>query len=324
MADPAGVYVARDDGYWWSGTHKGAAWNGGTGNATTYFGASLGGYSHTGEESRPEAFIRISNSWDIDVVRYWRSNDASPYTWPLDASIGGNYPVIISTSGTSPTSVLNGNHDAGYQAMFQNAPTDRPIWWCYYHEPEDNIGDGAFTIKQWQDATNYVGAIAKQYAPPNMRHTLIMIAGCFLPNGNWLGITADQYLGGIDWNVVDVLGFDGYQSDNDYMPDAQSVIGNGADYAASLGVPWGVCELGSWSTKTDHERAEFLRGCIDIIDQAATPCEMAAYYEVAWSSSVNAVWELLGPWPGCDGFPEAAGVWAGACARMTAGVRRER
>lgn len=280
-----------------------------SGSLTTYFGATPEG---TNGEDRASAYTRIDTAYGgLDVVRYWRSSDASPYTWPLDPTLGGDKPVVISTSGVMPADVLAGTYDAGYQAMFANMPTDRPIWWCYYHEPEDQINSGTFTVTQWQQATNYVGAIARQYAPANAKHVLIMMGDTFFTSGGWTGQDWHWYLDGIDSSIYDVLGGDVYPFDTDTDPHSTSgtsQLHTLVTTAATLGKTWGMPEFGVSPNWDDTQRASYLTGAIDVIDTDGN-CEFACYYE-SWRGS-------RGPWNLIDVSPQAEAVWAAACERMS-------
>lgn len=277
----------------------------------TYFGAIPEGIM--GTETWAQGFARISAAWNLNVVRYFSTNDAHPWTWPVATNMGGAYPLVVSMSGMSPTSVLNGSQDAGLQTMFTTMPTDRPMWYCYYHEPEDNINDGALTLKQWKDTTNYIGAMGKQYAPANAHHTTILIGDCFQPQGNWLGKTYEYYTDGLDWDVIDVLGADDYQRGQSYNDNPDGVVGTHARAAAALGVPWGIAEFGTQYARPDQDRADFLSGCIDIFDNSATRCEYVTYYES--SRGKFGPWELMDP-PNGFPFPLATQVWTDVCARM--------
>ena len=50
--------------------------------------------------------------------------------------------------------------------FFDTAPTGHPIYYVYYHEPEDNIAHGEFTAADYKAAWAHVVALANQRTTP--------------------------------------------------------------------------------------------------------------------------------------------------------------
>ena len=63
---------------------------------------------------------------------------------PEDGGLAGaDHSAVIVSFKALPTDILSGADDAALTHFFDTAPTGHPIYYSYYHEPEDNIADGA-------------------------------------------------------------------------------------------------------------------------------------------------------------------------------------
>ena len=87
---------------------------------------------------------------------------------------GESLAVIVSFKAL-PTDILSGADDATLTHFFDTAPTGHPIYYSYYHEPEDNIADGQFTLADYKAAWARVVALADAARNPDLHSTLILI-----------------------------------------------------------------------------------------------------------------------------------------------------
>ena len=80
-----------------------------------------------------------------------------------------------------------------------------PIYYSYYHEPEDNIADGEFTLSDYKAAWAHVVALANAADNPDLHSTLILQGYDFVPasHRNW----KDYLPGG---GIISTLGWDAY------------------------------------------------------------------------------------------------------------------
>ena len=88
---------------------------------------------------------------------------------------GANHSAVIVSFKALPTDILSGADDAALTHFFDTAPTGHPIYYSYYHEPEDNIADGQFTLADYKAAWARVVALADAARNPDLHSTLILM-----------------------------------------------------------------------------------------------------------------------------------------------------
>jgi hypothetical protein len=207
----------------------------------TRFGVSL---SYTGGGSLGTDLTTEEKRFGgrIPVVRTWDTGMPKAGAWKERASWLGTRWVVTSIR-LAPQDVNAGKYDAQLRDYFDSAPTTAPIFWSYYHEPEDEVKRGDFTASQFRTAFKRIAGIAAESCKPNLYPTLIL-----------MGWTADP-ASKLDWtdyypgsSSVSVLGWDPYNGANGdatsyRSPDA--VFGNVADASRAAGKPWGIAETGT-------------------------------------------------------------------------------
>ena len=213
---------------------------------TTRFGASI---KTQGSETYQAAFARSEQRYGrLGVVRYFDTN--APDSWSSLQAKFSDRPAIVSFR-IAPSVVLTGSQDAALRAWFASAPTDRPTWWAYMHEPEDDIAHGDFTAAQFRSAFARIATIADGVGNPQLHATLVLMCYTVNPTSgrNWRNYYAD--------GSVDVIGWDCYNHkwrSNSYgTPDA--LMGRAITTSQSVGLPWGIAELGSLLGKGDNGSA---------------------------------------------------------------------
>ena len=208
-------------------------------------------------ETRRQAFLRVRAKYggELGAVRVFFPG--LPASWRTIRNTYGTTPVVVSFA-PKPGAILSGKHDAALRAWFKDAPTDRPVWWSYWHEPE-NDAPRAFTLKSYRKAWRRIAGIAERAGVGNRVHaTLILMCWTLAKNSgrNW----RDYYAGA---DVIDAFGFDCYNGGRRkgrYRP-VEDILDPAFRLSQRTGKPWGVAELGSTVVRGDDGagRARWLR-----------------------------------------------------------------
>lgn len=179
----------------------------------------------------------------LDIVRVF--NTGLPAAWTDSKAAQCNRPVCVSFKAL-PADVNAGKHDAFFTSWFASLPKNsHKIWWCFYHEPEDNITSGAFTYAEFRSAFRRIAGFANAANNPNLFNTLILMAYTMNPAS---GRTFSNYYPGND--VVDVIGWDAYSAIGKYDSPA-TVYGAAIDKSEEYGKPWAICETGAMKLSSD-------------------------------------------------------------------------
>jgi hypothetical protein len=209
----------------------------------TLFGTSL----WTGDGSNAtQALARETTAFGTpDVLRTYYSG--MPAAWPGSAGVSGG-PVVVSFK-AAPKDVASGRLDGQFQNWFTTAPKDRPIYWSYFHEPENDVESGAFSTADYRAAWVHLAGLADKANNPQLRSNLILM--CYTLNSasgrNW----RDYFAGA---GVIDTIGWDCYNKSftkGSYgAPD--TMLGKAVATSKGAGVNWGVAELGSKMASGDN------------------------------------------------------------------------
>jgi hypothetical protein len=222
----------------------------------------------------------------------------APAKWPGNAG-NVNRTVIVSFK-FRPSQILSGSEDSTMLSWFNNAPRDRDIYWVYYHEPEDDIQSGAFTMADYRAAWTRLAGLAKQANNARLHATLVLMQWTLSKNSgrNWLNYYAGS-------NVIDALGWDVYNLDfkkgaGDYE-SPNNLIPPIVAASASVGKPWGIAELGGALLKSDSsgsQRAAWLKNLLTLT--AGNHALWTTYFDLDWQNgaydyrirdaSTKAVW----------------------------------
>ena len=199
-----------------------------------------------------ESVHRAGTDWTTAVsgsdAKYGRSRiDRVYYTglpapWPGDA--GSIDRDIVVSFKADPKQVLSGALDATLGGWFRTSPTDREIYWSYFHEPEDQISSGTFTAVDYRAAWAHLAALAHAAGNPHLHATLILMSWTVNPKS---GRTFSDYYPGS--GVIDVLGWDAYSKATDashgIYTDPAEVFGAAVSTSQAAGKPFGFAEWGS-------------------------------------------------------------------------------
>ncbi|MFT3903713.1 MAG: hypothetical protein QM727_11095 [Niabella sp.] len=132
--------------------------------------------------------------------------------------------------------VLNGAKDVVLTKFFNALAGTAKIYWTYFHEPEDDIRDGAFTAEEFRNAFDYIIALQKKLNKPNLVPTLCLMSYSLDPASkrNW-----KDYLPA----KVELISWDGYYRDS-MGDDVSNVFDDVREEMKKTGLPWAIAETG--------------------------------------------------------------------------------
>ncbi len=236
------------------------------------FGSTV--FPNPGESYR-SAFLRAQERYgEYGVVRYFKPG--LPNSWSTIQRDIDTTPAVISFK-MDPRAVVAGQYDAYMRSWFAQAPRDRPTYWSFIHEPEDNIEAGQFTAAQYQAAWQHLSRLADSADNYYLRATLVLMGWTSYPQSGRSWRTyypGDQY--------IDLLGWDSYNmarlGGNYGSPE--NMLGSVVRASQQAGKRWGLAELGSGLVPGDNgtRRAAWLRQVSDYADRHGA--RFVAYYDL--------------------------------------------
>ena len=179
----------------------------------------------------------------MPIVRVYYPGLPASNAWTGGLAGASDSAVIVSFKAL-PTDILSGADDAALSHFFDTAPTGHPIYYSYYHEPEDNIADGQFTAADYKAAWARVVQLADAAHNPDLHSTLILMEWDLqkASGRNW-----KDYLpsGGI----ISTLGWDAYSQGSATNVNPQPTppadfMGPAIAASQSVGLPYGFAEFG--------------------------------------------------------------------------------
>lgn len=216
----------------------------------TLFGASVDQEGRTWSKALADSNAAYGG---MEVVRVFYPG--LPSRWPGRAGeVGGS--VVVSFK-ANPSDVLAGKHDAYLADWFRTAPTDRDIWWAYWHEPEDDVERGAFTAQQWRDAYRRIAGLADAAGNPRLHNTVILMCWTVSPKSNR---SFASYFPGTD--VVEALGWDCYAHSTSPYANPEDMYSKALAKTRELGLQFGIGETGAKlgaDDPTGAKRGDWLR-----------------------------------------------------------------
>jgi len=196
-----------------------------------------------------------TNYGHMPIVRVYYPGLPESNAWTTGLPAANHSAVIVSFKAL-PNAILSGRDDGVLRHFFDTAPFGRPIYYTYYHEPEDNIAAGQFSLSGYKAAWAHVVKLAQAAHNPYLHSTLILMSWDLDPHSHrdW-----KNYLppGGI----ISTLGWDAYpvgsaeNQDPQLTPPSQ-FLGPVIAASKSVGLPYGFAEFG---LSTSRGRAGWLR-----------------------------------------------------------------
>jgi hypothetical protein len=178
----------------------------------------------------------------MPIVRVYYPGLPPSTAWTTGLA-GANKSAVIVSFKALPTDILSGADDAALRHFFDTAPTGHPIYYSYYHEPEDNIAAGQFKLADYKAAWAHVVALADAAHNSYLHSTLILM--------EWDLVKAS----GRDWKnylpgggIISVLGWDAYPvgsaTNVPQLTAAPDFMGPAIAASKSVGLPYGFAEFG--------------------------------------------------------------------------------
>jgi FlgD Ig-like domain len=193
--------------------------------------------------SAPDLQADTNDFGKMPIVRVYYPGLPASNAWSGGLAAANHSAVIVSFKAL-PTTLLSGADDAALRHFFDTAPSGRPIYWSYYHEPEDNIAAGEFKLADYKAAWAHVAALAKAAHNPSLHATLILMSWDLVKasHRNW----RDYLPGG---GIINVLGWDAYPvgSATNVHPQLTppgGFMGPAIRASKSVGLPYGFPEFG--------------------------------------------------------------------------------
>lgn len=284
----------------------------GAATSHVFYGVNPGGWRTLGQNAPSAYQASVAAYGQLGFMRLWPNTFNTTWRGGLIPSYvyDAKTPVYINL-GSDVAGVNTGARDAAWTTILKSAPTDRPIWFSFAHEPE---GDG-FTVAAWQQAQMRLAALKTKHARANVKFAPLLMGASFI--GNRYQAAA---AGNVPWSTwfnfdlknIDAMGADLYQwGTNDATADLASRVINPTIAAAkSKGKKLLIGELGTRNTLSDASRAKFLREAIALFDGSSTVTAVA-YFES--DNGAKGPWNLL-PKPGTSSwnYPSSIKAWRGA------------
>lgn len=227
-------------------------------STTTRYGMSLSASDggDMGDDLRQE--VRRFDT-RIPVIRTFDTGMPRSNAWEQRREWFGKRWNITSLK-LSPQSVLSGRHDSALRHYFKTAPRDVPIFYSFFHEPEDDVKRGDFTARQYRRAFRHVVNIASSFCRSNLYPTLILMNWTANPSS---GLNWRSYYPGGDY--VSVIAWDAYNGANGYARTYRApkdIFGHTVAASRSVGKRFAIAETGTVRINGDSDgsgRAEWLR-----------------------------------------------------------------
>lgn len=277
--------------------------------ATTLFGAGYNPHTDAYFSTLSTAFGGMKAVRDYDngsgITPYLKTYQAEDVAHNVASSFSFKY---------LPSEVLAGQHDAEIKSFFQGIQDGHPVYWTYWHEPDDEIfKTHTFTATDYRNAWAHIRAIADgvKATRPNLKifATLIIMEYSMTANvapSRPLTGSNGMYPGD---NVIDVFGVDAYNgaADKGQVVDVATQFKPVIDFAQQHGKPWAIGEIGSCPVAGNpNGRATYLSNALSYWKSRQYTPVFVTYFNVDW--------------PVCDyrmeNDPAASKVWKTA---MTTG-----
>jgi hypothetical protein len=195
----------------------------------------------------------------LGIVRAYYTGLPAANAWTTGLPAANHSAAIVSFK-AQPSAILSGADDATLSHFFDTAPTGHPIYYVYYHEPEDNIAAGQFTLADYKAAWAHVVKLADAAHNPWLHSTLVLM-NWDLEKGS--GRNWKDYLPG--GNIISTLGWDAYPvgsavNNNPQPTPPADFMGPCIAASKSVGLPYGFAEFGlstttgrpAWMTKVGN------------------------------------------------------------------------
>jgi len=175
----------------------------------------------------------------LPIIRVYYPGLPGSNAWTTGVLGASNSAVVVSFKAL-PSVILSGADDAALSHFFDTAPTGHVIYYSYWHEPEDNIAAGQFTLDGYKAAWAHVVALADAAHNPDLRSTLILMSWDLQPGSHrdWRDYMPDG-------NIISTLGWDAYPAGFSSLTPPADFMGPAVAASKAAGLPFGFAEFGT-------------------------------------------------------------------------------
>ncbi len=210
-------------------------------NASTPTSPTLLGSSVS---SSSDLAAKTTQFGQLPVVRVYFPGLPPADAWSTGLA-GANASAVVVSFKVLPQYIISDSNDPAHKAaisaianFFDTAPTGRPIYYVYWHEPEDNIAAKDFTLADYLTAWGDVVKLADDAHKTNLHSTLVLMGFDVLPDSgrNW-----KSYLP--PGNIISTISWDAYPVNGEGIPSPESFMGADVAAAKAAGMPFGFSEF---------------------------------------------------------------------------------
>jgi hypothetical protein len=252
----------------------------------TKFGAAYNPHNSTTLASLVKAF------GGVQVIRsYDGGNGVTPFLNTHQAQDIAAGAVSSYSFKYQPSEVIAGKHDADLKSFFQGIQDGHPVYWTYWHEPDDEIfKNHTFTAADYRSAWAHIRSIAD--AVKATRPKLQIFATLIIMEYSMTAkVAPTRPLTGPDGmypgdSVIDVFGVDAY---NSAAPQSITPAATEFDpvlaFAKAHNKPWAIGEFGSCAiTGNTQGRATWMKNALSYWKSQGSVPVFAAYFDLDWPS----------------------------------------
>ena len=189
-------------------------------------------------ETYAQAYQRVTRTYgNLDAIRLFFPG--APSSWRKIRAKVHQTPVVVSFR-MDPQAVVSGRYDRSMRRWFATAPTNRPTYWSYWHEPENDSVNKTTYRRAWR----HLDKLADQAKNRQLKSTLILMCWTLdrASGRNWRSYYAGP-------RAIRVLAFDCYNTGrkSNVYKRPRAILKNVVRLARRVGKPWGIAEFGSTS-----------------------------------------------------------------------------
>lgn len=179
----------------------------------------------------------------LPVVRWYFPGLPPANAW-TSGPLGQEHTTVVVSFKANPSQILSGAANGALAHFFRTAPTGHPIYYSYYHEPEDNIYHGEFSLAAYKAAWAKVVALADAAHNPQLRATLILMSYDLSPASHYHNFR-DYLPAG---HIITTLGWDAYpagtiENRNVRLTPPANFMGAAVAASKRVGLAYGFAEF---------------------------------------------------------------------------------
>jgi chitodextrinase len=196
---------------------------------STLLGASV--------SSQANLMAKTAQFGPLPIVRVYFPGLPPTNAWSSGLA-GANASAVVVSFKALPTNIISGKDNGALGNFFDTAPTGHPIYYVYFHEPEDNIAHGQFTLADYLKAWTDVVRLADAAHNSDLHSTLVLMGFDVLPHSgrNWRSYFPPG-------NIISTISWDAYPPNGVGTPPPATFMGADVTAAKEAGLPFGFSEF---------------------------------------------------------------------------------